>query len=78
MPSYLTPAAAQAIDWLQGLAEKQFIGTESRLLTDFDLLHDIVQRTEKDPRTKITELLAQKEKIEWEIEQIRTKGSQMS
>lgn len=70
----LTPAAAQAIDWLQGLAEKQFVGTESRLLTVFDLLHDIVQRTEKDPQIKIAELEAQKEKIEWEIEQITTRG----
>ena len=74
-PEYdLTPAAAQAIDWLQGLAEKQFVGTESRLLTVFDLLTDIVQRTETDPEVRIQELEAQKEEIEGEIEQIRTRG----
>ncbi len=74
-PEYdLTPAAAQAIDWVQGLAERQFVGTESRLLTVFDLLNDIVQRTEKDPQIKIRELEVQKEKIEREIEQIHTSG----
>ena len=74
-PEYdLTPAAAQAIDWLQSLAERQFVGTESRLLTVFDLLADIVSRTETDPEVKIRELEAKKEAIEQEIEQIRTRG----
>jgi len=74
-PEYdLTPAAAQAIDWLQGLAQQQFVGTESRLLTVFDLLTDIVHRTETDPEVKIRELEGRKEAIEQEIEQIRTKG----
>ena len=70
----LTPAAAQAIDWLQGLADKQFVGTESRLLTVFDLLRDIVRRTEKDPQVKINELRARKEEIEREIELISSRG----
>ena len=74
-PEYdLTPAAAQAIDWLQSLAERQFVGTESRLLTVFDLLADIVSRTETDPEVKIRELEAKKEALEQEIEQIRTRG----
>ena len=74
-PEYdLTPAAAQAIDWLQALAERQFVGTESRLLTVFDLLADIVSRTETDPEVKIRELEAKKEALEQEIEQIRTRG----
>ena len=74
-PEYdLTPAAAQAIDWLQGLADQHFVGTESRLLTVFDLLTDIVRRTETDPETKIQELEARKEALEQEIEQIRNHG----
>ncbi len=70
----LTPAAAQAVEWLQSLAEKQFVGTESRLLTVFDLLSDIVRRTEKDPQVRIAELEAEKEKIQWEIEQVQSRG----
>ena len=74
-PEYdLTPAAAQAIDWLQGLAEQQFVGTESRLLTVFDLLNDIVRRTETDPEVRIRELEARKSRLEQEIEQIRSQG----
>ncbi len=34
----LTPATEKAIAWLAQLSERQFIGTESRLLTLFDLL----------------------------------------
>ncbi len=70
----LTPAAAQAVDWLQSLADRQFVGTESRLLTVFDLLSDIVRRTEKDPEVRVAELEAQKEQIELEIQQIRSRG----
>ncbi len=74
-PEYdLTPAAAQAIDWLQSLAEQQFVGTESRLLTVFNLLADIVSRTETDPAVKIQELEAKKAAIDQEIEQIRSQG----
>lgn len=74
-PEYdLTPAAAQAIDWLQGLADQHFVGTESRLLTIFDLLTDIVRRTETDPDIKIQELEARKEALEQEIARIRNNG----
>lgn len=34
----LTPATEKAIAWLVQLSERQFVGTESRLLTLFDLL----------------------------------------
>ncbi|MCB2181617.1 MAG: DUF3375 domain-containing protein [Desulfobulbaceae bacterium] len=72
----LTPAAAMAIDWLQGLDGRGFVGTESRLLTVFDLLQDIVRRTEKDPELRIRELERKKQVIEREIEFVRSKGVQ--
>jgi len=41
-PHYdLTPATEKGIRWLAGLTERSFIGTESRLLTLFDLLQQI-------------------------------------
>ena len=40
----LTPATEKAIEWLQSLEERQFVGTESRLLTVFALLREIVSK----------------------------------
>ena len=67
----LTPSAEKAIEWLQGLGQGQFIGTESRLLSLFQFLGEIVQRTEEDPQARIAELEKQKAAIEEEIERIR-------
>ena len=67
-PEYdLTPASEKAIDWLRSLEQKQFIGTESRLLTVFDLLETILQATQTDPEQRIAELERQKAAIDAEI-----------
>jgi flagellar motility protein MotE (MotC chaperone) len=71
-PHYdLTPAAEQAIEWLDSLGQRSFIGTESRLMTVFDLLTQIVDGTELNPRTRIEELQKRKAEIEAEIAQLR-------
>lgn len=67
----LTPAAEGAIRWLAGLEQPRFIGAESRLLTVFDLLKQIVRGSETDPAARIAELEAQRGAIDAEIEQIR-------
>jgi len=46
----LTSSTELAIDWLLGLNQRNFIGTESRLMTVFDLLHQIVDGTELNSR----------------------------
>lgn len=57
-PHYdLTSPAEQAIEWLDSLGQRAFIGTESRLMTVFDLLKQIVDGTELNPRMRIEELL---------------------
>lgn len=66
----LAAAAEQAIDWLKNLGQRAFIGTESRLMTVFDLLHQIVDGTELDPRARIAELKRRKAEIDVEIAQI--------
>jgi hypothetical protein len=38
----LTPATEKAIDWIQSLEQKEFVGAESRLFHLFELLKDIV------------------------------------
>jgi len=67
----LTPASEKAIEWLRSLEQKQFIGTESRLLTVFELLEGILQTTETDPLQRISELEAQKSAIEAEITRLQ-------
>ncbi|HAT32158.1 MAG TPA: DUF3375 domain-containing protein [Janthinobacterium sp.] len=67
-PHYdLTSSTEQAIDWLLGLGQRQFIGTESRLMTVFDLLRQIIDGTELNPRTRIAELQKRKAAIDVEI-----------
>lgn len=66
----LASSTEQAIDWLRHLGQRAFIGTESRLMTVFDLLHQIVDGTELDPRARIAELKRKKAEIDVEIAQI--------
>ena len=71
-PHYdLTPATEKAIAWLESLSERKFVGTESRLLTLFDLLRQINTGAEEDPARRIKNLERQKRLIEKEIERVR-------
>src|ERR1700733_2291073 len=65
-----TPAVERGLQWVRALAERDFVGTESRLNTIFDLLRQIVFGTEPDPATKIEELKRQQRQIEDEIARI--------
>ena len=66
----LTPATEKAIAWLEQLAERQFVGTESRLLTLFDLLKQMSEGSEADPVKRITELHKKRDEIDAEIAQV--------
>jgi len=68
----ITPAAERAIDWLVELGQRRFVGTESRLMAIFDLLHQLIQGTEMDPWARISELERRKQEIDAEIQQIRS------
>jgi hypothetical protein len=70
----LTPAVEKVVEWLQGLRQQQFVGTESRLLTIFELLKDIVYKTDQDPENRIKVLEEQKKEIDQEIEKIKHQG----
>lgn len=72
-PHYdLTSPAEGAIEWLQGIGRRSFIGTESRLMTVFGLLKQIVDGTEMNPRARIAELQKRKADIDADIAQIRS------
>ncbi|WP_040788551.1 DUF3375 domain-containing protein [Massilia niastensis] len=71
-PHYdLTSPAELALDWLQGLGQRTFIGTESRLMTVFGLLKQISEGTELSPRVRIAELQKRKADIDAEIARIQ-------
>ncbi len=67
----LTPPAEKAIEWLAELEQKQFVGAESRLLTIFELLNQMVQGTETDPEVRIAELVKRRSEVDAEIARIR-------
>ncbi|MBI9096213.1 MAG: DUF3375 domain-containing protein [Sphaerochaeta sp.] len=66
----LTPGSERVLQWIDSLASRRFIGTESRLQTCFDLLRQIVQGVETDSEVRILELQEKKRQIENEIERI--------
>lgn len=66
----LTPATEKAIAWLVSLTKRSFVGTESRLLTVFELLKQIVEGTETDPDVRIAELKKRRAEITAEIERL--------
>lgn len=63
----LTPAAEKAIAWLGSLTERAFVGTESRLLTLFELLRQMSEGSETDPAKRVAELQRRKGEIDAEI-----------
>lgn len=66
----LTPATEKAIAWLTQLSERQFVGTESRLLTLFDLLKQMSEGSEADPAKRIAELQKKRDDIDAEMAQV--------
>jgi flagellar motility protein MotE (MotC chaperone) len=68
----LTPATEKAIAWLATLTERSFVGTESRLLTLFELVRQMSHGSETDPESRIAELERRRDEIDADIERIRS------
>jgi hypothetical protein len=66
-----TPAVEKALQWLESLREREFVGTESRLKVIFELLRQIVFGTEPDPGERLAELHRQREAIDEQIARIK-------
>ena len=66
----LTPSTEKAIVWLASLTERSFVGTESRLLTIFDLLKQMSEGSEIDPQARIAELKKRRDEIDDDIARI--------
>ena len=63
----LTPATERALAWLTSLTERAFVGTESRLLTLFDLLKQMSEGSDTNPETRLKELHRKRDEIDAEI-----------
>ena len=68
----LTPATEKALAWLGALSERSFVGTESRLLTLFELLRQMSDGAETDPALRLQELQRRRDAIDAEIERVRS------
>jgi hypothetical protein len=67
----LTPATEKALAWLESLTQRAFVGTESRLMTVFELLRQMVEGSETDPEVRIRELEKRRTEIDAEMERVR-------
>jgi flagellar motility protein MotE (MotC chaperone) len=68
----LTSATEKAVAWLSQLSDRQFVGTESRLLTLFDLLKQLSDGSETDPQKRIIELRKKRDDIDAEIARVHS------
>ncbi|HYR85411.1 MAG TPA: DUF3375 domain-containing protein [Terriglobia bacterium] len=67
----LTPTTEKTIAWVDNLTARAFVGTESRLLTLFELLRQMVQGSETDPHVRIAELQKRRDEIDAEIARVQ-------
>ncbi len=63
----ISPAVEKALMWVGDLRGREFIGTESRLNTIFDLLRQMVLGAEEDPERHLTDLRRRREDLDREI-----------
>ena len=64
-PHYdLSPAAEKAIAWVKGLVARDFVGTESRLMTIFSLLQQMLEGTETDRERRVAELRQRRDELD--------------
>ena len=66
-----TPEVSKVFEWIQSLTKRQFVGTESRLLTIFTLLQNIYTQTMQDPEDQVNALEKQKAEIQSQIDKIK-------
>ncbi len=63
----VAPAVEKALRWVDDLRTREFIGTESRLNTIFELLRQMVFGADDDPERRLVELRRRRAEIDEEI-----------
>lgn len=70
----LSSDAAQAIRFVSGLQQRRPLATESRLSLVMQQLIKLAEETDTNPETRVAALVAERTRIEREIEAVRTRG----
>jgi Protein of unknown function (DUF3375) len=63
----LAPSVEKALLWVQELRSRDFVGTESRLNTVFELLRQMVFGADEDPEHRLVELRRRRAELDEEI-----------
>ncbi len=69
----LTPHTQKALEWIESLQKREFIGSRSRFNLIFELIEELAFETELDDEARIEKLEAKKREIDAQIEAIRSK-----
>jgi len=69
----LTPHAQKALEFIESLEKKEFIGSRSKFNIIFELLEELEFETNLSDRERIKKLEAQKKALDAQIEAIKTK-----
>ena len=67
-----TPAVEKAMAWVESLAARSFVGTESRLNTIFELLRQMAFGAETDPDSRLAELRRRRDEIDADIARVES------
>jgi hypothetical protein len=70
----LSADAAAAIRFVTGLVKRRTLATESRLSSVMQQLIKLAEETDANPDTRIAALIAERERIDREIEHVRARG----
>lgn len=70
----LTTHTEKAFQWIETLQSKEFVGTESRFLSIYQQLQDLMENTSADPKRRIKELERQRRALTKEIKAIKKAG----
>jgi Protein of unknown function (DUF3375) len=68
----LAPAVERALMWVGELQAREFVGTESRLNTIFELLRQMVFGADEDPEHHLVELRRRRAQLDEEIQRAET------
>ncbi|PYI69587.1 DUF3375 domain-containing protein [Arthrobacter livingstonensis] len=68
----LTAATEDVIRWVEALRGRDFVPTQSRLSSIFNLLKTLVHGSETDPEARLAELQRQRDDIDAQMERIRS------
>lgn len=70
----LTADTERALEWMQNLEKREFVGTQSRFLSIYESMKQLANQTENNPASHLSFLKEQRKKIEDEIKQIQATG----